>query len=77
MSAWDEAEWATFEEAFGPLTLHERIDAAAAHIAYAVHASAGGKLPPEQFVIRWGKPKRWTDDQIVSWLDAMAKKGQA
>ena len=27
MSAWELAGWAKFEEDFGPLTLHERIDA--------------------------------------------------
>jgi hypothetical protein len=57
------------------LTLHERIDAAAAKVAYTVHASAGGKLPPEQFVTRWSRPAPWDDDQILAFLDAMAGQG--
>jgi hypothetical protein len=76
MPALTLARWAEFESDFGPLTVHERIDAAAASIAYTVHASSGGKLPPEQFITRWKKPKRWTDDQLWMWLGAEAKKAK-
>ena len=75
LSAMEVARWAAFEERFGPITVQERIDAATAMISYTVHASAGGKLPPEQFVMRWERPKRFTDDQIWTWLGAVAKKG--
>ncbi len=68
-------EWGEFEAEFGPITAHERLDAVAAQIAYTVHASAGGKLPPEQFVIRWKRPEPFTDVQMLTWLDAMATKG--
>lgn len=70
MPALELAEWARFQEDFGPLTVHERIDAIGQLIAYVVHASAGGNEPPERFALVWKKP--WTDDAIGRWLEAMA-----
>ena len=64
-------EWAKFEEEFGPLTMHERIDHAAAYVAYVVHASAGGQGKPEDFTFAW-KPK--PDVDIFDWLAAVAVK---
>lgn len=63
-------EWAVFEEDFGPLTLHERIDGAAAMIAYALHVSAGGKGDLKDFIPRW---EREGKAHITDWLSAMAR----
>jgi hypothetical protein len=76
MPALTLARWASFEADFGPLTIQERIDYAAGKLAYVIHNSAGGKLPPEQFAIRWKRRERWSDDQLWSWLGAEARKGQ-
>jgi hypothetical protein len=67
-------DWLLFEEEFGPLTLHERIDAMSAHVAYVVHATAGGKLRPQDFVRRWEVRKPLDDDGVVSYLHAMARR---
>jgi hypothetical protein len=74
MSALAIARWAEFEADFGPLTIQERLDAVIAHIAYTVHASAGGKEDPSKFKPQWRRQKPWTDDQIWKWLDAEAKR---
>jgi hypothetical protein len=76
LPALEVAAWAAFEAEFGPLTVHERIDAAIARIAYTVHASAGGTEPPDRFLMEWRRPKPWTDDQLWAWMDAVAKKGE-
>lgn len=65
-------EWAAFEDDFGPLTIHERIDAAIARISYAVHAAAGGQMDPSAFVVKWRRPVRWDDATIWKWLEAEA-----
>ena len=74
MSALEVASWAEFEGDFGPLTIHERLDAVIAHIAYTVHASAGGKEAPDKFKPRWHRPMKWNDDQLFAWLDAQARR---
>lgn len=63
--------WAQFEEGFGPLTVQERIDAAAAQVSYAVHAAAGGKGNLADFMPQW-RPVR--SMEITDWLAAVAKK---
>ena len=73
MSAWELSEWAVFEREFGPLTVQERLDATAAQIAYAVHATAGGKGQLKDFMPQWRpQPKM----EITDWLEAMAAKGR-
>jgi len=67
-------EWLLFEEDFGPLTLHERIDAMSAQIAYVVHASAGGTMRPEEFQRRWVARRPLDDDGVVSFFSGLAKK---
>lgn len=64
-------EWVMFEEEFGPLTIQERIDAAAGLIAYTVHATAGGKAQLADFIPQWRpQPKV----EITEWLSAIAKR---
>ena len=63
-------EWQAFEEDFGPVTLHERIDGAAQQIAYNVHVAAGGKEQPERFRMSWGT-RRFDE---VAWLEGLARK---
>jgi hypothetical protein len=75
MPALEVASWAEFEADFGPITIHERLDAVIAYIAYTSHASAGGKEPPERFTPRWRRPMRWNTDQLLTWLGAEAKRG--
>jgi hypothetical protein len=65
-----------FEREFGPLTMHERMDALIGQLCYVVHASAGGKASPREFMPRWRRPVEWTDEQIWKWLDAEAKRGE-
>lgn len=60
-----------FEEEFGPLTVQERIDAMAAHVAYIVHASAGGQGRPEEFALEWRPARRM---EMTDWLAAMARR---
>jgi hypothetical protein len=72
MSAWDLTEWAVFERDFGPLTLHERMDALIGHLAYVVHSTAGGKGTPEQFVPQWKTPKPLTGEGVAAWFRAVA-----
>lgn len=72
MSARELAEWARFEEDFGPLTLHERLDAMAGHIAYTVHATAGGSGRMSDFMPQWRSRRRSGD--IIDWLAAVATK---
>jgi hypothetical protein len=71
MSARELAEWSLFEEGFGPLTLHERLDALAAQICYIIHASAGGKGRLEDFIPQWRRAPKM---EITDWLSALATK---
>ena len=59
MSAHEEMGWAMFERTFGPITLQERLDAL-------IQVQTGEK--PE-----WRVVPRWTDDNLVSLFDAMAR----
>lgn len=52
--------WQEFEDDFGPLTIHERLDAV-------IHAQTGEP-------VKWKRPVRWTDDMIWGWLGAEARK---
>lgn len=52
-------QWRRFEESFGPLTIHERIDA--------LFGAITGQLPP------WHQHPEPEDD-IVGRLNAMARK---
>lgn len=60
MSALEVAHWAEFESDFGPITLHEHIDAM-------IQAQTGEK-------VKWIKQRPLTDAQLWGWLDAMARK---
>jgi hypothetical protein len=67
-------EWSVFEEDFGPLTVHERIDANAALISHAiVNALTNGQAGDvADYGPRWesAEPKA----HIVDWLSAIATK---
>lgn len=58
MPAAELAEWVAFEREFGPITLHERIDAAAAVIALHIHNSVprrhGKEYGVSDFLPKWG-----------------------
>lgn len=45
--------WAKFEQSFGPLTIHERIDNAAALICFVLNRSLGGKANLDDFRPRY------------------------
>ena len=66
-------EWQTFEGEFGPVTLHERIDHAAALIAWAVFRAQGSEAEFEDFLPRWGT----ADDRpsAFDFLNLHARKG--
>ena len=53
MSTREMVAWSAFESDFGPLTLHERIDHAAALIAFTVWKAAGQKGRLEDFLPQW------------------------
>lgn len=57
--------WQRFEDDFGPLTLHERIDHAAALISYTVAAAAGLKNDRGRAV------------EIVDFLPTWQREGEA
>ncbi len=63
--------WGKFQEEFGPLTLHERIDAVGAMIASTVAASAGAEVEPSDFLIDW---KERPAPSAVDWLSATSRK---
>ena len=71
MPALAVASWAEFEQQFGPLTIHERLDAMMAQLAYTIHASAGGKEPPGRFTVRWRSSEPVS---IISWLEMQAAR---
>lgn len=52
MSALELSEWAGFERVFGPILIHERIDAAAALIAAVVANASGGKRRGKPFQLK-------------------------
>ncbi|HWP35192.1 MAG TPA: hypothetical protein VNM66_06320 [Thermodesulfobacteriota bacterium] len=57
MSAAELAAWAAFERRFGPLTVHERVDAAAALVAWSVARALGATRAqdPGAFLPRWAE----------------------
>lgn len=67
MSARELMEWSVFEETFGPLTLHERMDGAAAIIAFA-HTGQGNV---SDYMPRWEKE---TKGNVIDWLSAISRK---
>lgn len=68
-------DWQEFEEDFGPMTVHERIDAAAQMIAYTVHASAGGEASPDKFRLQWGGGHT-TPENFFRWLGVVATRAE-
>lgn len=58
MSARELAAWAAFERHFGPLTVQERLDAAAALVAWCVCRALGATREPDPagFMPRWSEP---------------------
>jgi hypothetical protein len=75
MSAREVVEWSVFEQSFGPLTIHERVDHAGAVGAW-VTASVNSdkRLRLEDFIPRW-EPKRRGD--LFEFLSAQAKLNDA
>jgi hypothetical protein len=76
MTGHDLAEWAAFEQSFGPIVPHERIDAAQA-MASSVNARvhrARGDLRAEKFLPQWGGPEPQTADEMVEALRRMARQ---
>jgi len=65
----ESVEWRLFEDEFGPITLHERIDAAAALIAHTVWKAAGQEGDIGDFMPTW---QREGAASAVDWLKAMA-----
>jgi hypothetical protein len=64
--------WHEFEQDFGPMTLHERIDVLGATIAYAIYVAHGGKdAQPRDFLPQW-QSDRPVDE--VAWFRMMAKR---
>jgi hypothetical protein len=78
MSMPELIEWGTFEEDFGPLTLHERIDAAVAILAHqqAVYHGTDAHTPVTEFQPRWQTEAQAEEEgpHIVDWLSAMARR---
>ncbi|GBC86986.1 hypothetical protein HRbin12_00986 [bacterium HR12] len=70
MSASELAAWAAFERTFGPLTVQERLDAAAALVAWATARALGATRAPDPgaFLPRWEErarePRQSVEDMI-------------
>jgi hypothetical protein len=65
-------EWQAFEEEFGPLTLHKRLDWAVALLTYSQAISNGYRGKPSDFLPEWESPKAVA--HIADWLSAVARK---
>jgi hypothetical protein len=79
MTGHDLAEWAAFEQSFGPIVPHERIDAAqamASSVVARVHR-AKGDLRATKFLPQWGGPAAQSADEMVEALRRMARKNKA
>ncbi len=80
MSTRELIEWEAFEEDFGPMTVHERIDAAVAILAHQQalhHAAAQGvelHTPVTDFLPQWESETEGEGPHITDWLSAMAKR---
>ena len=71
MTTTELQEWVLFEREFGPLTVHERIDAAAELVGYVTHASHGGTGKLADFLPQW-RPVAQVD--IVDYFRAIATR---
>jgi hypothetical protein len=75
-------EWTAFEQVFGPITVHERIDGAAAQISYMLASAFGDgrKLDLRDFMPQWGaeeedaKPRQSADSMIAVMRGLQKKK---
>jgi hypothetical protein len=72
ITARELAEWAAFERVFGPITVQERVDAAAGIAGWAAMAAAGVKdKNPRDFMPDWARagtgesPKQPPEEMIA------------
>lgn len=83
--AADIAEWVAFEREFGPITVHERIDVAAAIIASAVAATVprkrGARVPSlSDFLPKWGvhdDAPRQSPEDIMSIASLLVNRARS
>lgn len=73
-------EWAAFERSFGPILVHERIDAAGATIC-AVLAnllSSGKRYSPADFLPNWSgeRAKEQSPEEMTAFIEALARGQQ-
>jgi len=75
-------EWTAFETVYGPITVHERIDAAAAQICWIIaSAFSDGKreLSPADFMAQWSaedaprERKRQSPEEMIAILRSLQK----
>jgi hypothetical protein len=72
MPALSLARWAEFEGDFGPLTLHERLDALLGMVAFTIARAGGAKdAQAADFRPRWRRQRKLTDEDIWKWLGAV------
>jgi hypothetical protein len=79
MSGHDLAEWEAFEQSFGPIVPHERIDIAQAMLSSVtakVHG-AKGDMRAVKFLPQWEGDRGQSADDLVKALRAMARKKEA
>lgn len=72
ISSRELAEWAAFEQEFGPLGL-ERGDWQAAQVAQAI--GGDGKTKLGDVVLRWGRKRRQTGAEQLAIFRALASRG--
>ena len=58
MTARELTDWLAFERTQGPILIHERIDVLIARACYVIALSAGAKVKPGDFVVRWDQAPR-------------------
>lgn len=62
ISAAQIRDWRAFEMVYGPILLHDRIDAAAARVCYWLAGAPEGS-PPDDFMPVWGSDAPTTPEQ--------------
>lgn len=70
MSASEFADWDAYVELYGPLDMRQRLDHAAARIAFTVHRVHGGKTEFRKF-LDFPPPTAFDDEEDLTDMDRM------
>lgn len=82
MTTRELADWAGFERVFGPITIQERTDVAAATISSTLaNLLSKGRYDARDFIARWDDervetPSEQTVDETIANLRALMRRGK-